>query len=276
MRLQVIHDNKGKTTGVYIPIAEWKESKKQYKLPEISEQEEPTKEQLLMELKEAVNELKLIETGKLKARPAQELLDKLEQIKINREKTRAATEEAKKLEAVNESETFAQSVAVMIEFFRSIDLEKIKKQIEVWNMFNIEKSEIENKATKDVTEHMANFFSVAYKKSATKLSILYEKIAIAQAKKFTAESDNTDDATERKNKILIQLTNILNTRPKLVQAVLAGLGIAAFSFGANALLKINRAQKENTDTMELYAEPTFQPVNSADSILFCSIPKLLR
>ena len=77
MRLQVIHDNKGKTTGVYIPIAQWKELKKQYKLPEISEHEEPTKEQLLMELKEAVNELKLIETGKLKARPAQELLDEL-------------------------------------------------------------------------------------------------------------------------------------------------------------------------------------------------------
>jgi len=41
------------------------------------EYEEPAKEQLLQELKEAVTELKLIEQGKLKARPAKELLDEL-------------------------------------------------------------------------------------------------------------------------------------------------------------------------------------------------------
>lgn len=31
MKLQVIQDSKGKPTGVYIPINEWKELKKQYK-----------------------------------------------------------------------------------------------------------------------------------------------------------------------------------------------------------------------------------------------------
>jgi heme oxygenase len=77
MRLQIIQDSKGKATGVYITISEWKELKKQYKDLEALEYEEPTKEQILQELKEAVNELKLVEQGKLKARPAKELLDEL-------------------------------------------------------------------------------------------------------------------------------------------------------------------------------------------------------
>ncbi len=77
MRLQVIQDGKGKTTGVYIPINEWKELKKQHKDLAVLEYDEPTKEQLLQELKEAVSELSLIEQGKLKARPAKALLDEL-------------------------------------------------------------------------------------------------------------------------------------------------------------------------------------------------------
>lgn len=77
MRLQIIQDSKGEATGVYIPINEWKELKKQYKDLEALEYEEPTKEQILQELKEAVNQLKLVEQGKLKARLAKELLDEL-------------------------------------------------------------------------------------------------------------------------------------------------------------------------------------------------------
>lgn len=77
MKIQIIQDSKGKATGVYIPISEWKELKKQFKDLEALEHEEPTKEQILQELKEAVNELKLVEQGKLKARPAKELLDEL-------------------------------------------------------------------------------------------------------------------------------------------------------------------------------------------------------
>lgn len=75
MRLQVIQDSKGKATGVYIPIKEWENLKKQYKDLEVLEFEEPTKQQLLLELKEAITQLKLVEQGKLKARPAKELLD---------------------------------------------------------------------------------------------------------------------------------------------------------------------------------------------------------
>jgi heme oxygenase len=77
MGLQVIQDSKGKATGIFIPINEWKRLKKQYKELETLEFEEPTKEQLLQELKEAVQELGLIEQGKLSARPAKALLDEL-------------------------------------------------------------------------------------------------------------------------------------------------------------------------------------------------------
>lgn len=77
MRLQVIQDSKGEATGVYIPINEWEELKRLYRDLEALEYEEPTKEQVLQELKEAVHELQLIEQGKLKARPAKELLNEL-------------------------------------------------------------------------------------------------------------------------------------------------------------------------------------------------------
>lgn len=77
MRLQIIQDGRGNTTGVYIPINEWKELKKQYKDLEVLEYEEPTKQQLMEELKEAITQLTLIEKGKLKSRSAKSLLDEL-------------------------------------------------------------------------------------------------------------------------------------------------------------------------------------------------------
>lgn len=77
MKLQIIEDSKGEATGIFIPIQDWKELKKRYKDLETLEHGQPTKDQLLQELKEAVNELNLIEQGKLKARPAKALLDEL-------------------------------------------------------------------------------------------------------------------------------------------------------------------------------------------------------
>ena len=77
MSLQLIQDGSGKTTGVFIPIREWKQLKKQHRDLEFLEYTEPTKAQILQELKEAVMELPLIEKGKLKARPAKELLNEL-------------------------------------------------------------------------------------------------------------------------------------------------------------------------------------------------------
>lgn len=77
MRLQIIQDSKGKPTGVFIPINEWDDLKKQYKDLEKLEYEEPSKQQILSELRDALKELKLVEEGKLKLRPAQELLNEL-------------------------------------------------------------------------------------------------------------------------------------------------------------------------------------------------------
>jgi len=53
------------------------ELKKQYKDLEVLEHEGHSKEQILKELKQAVTELKLVEQGKLKARPAKDLLNEL-------------------------------------------------------------------------------------------------------------------------------------------------------------------------------------------------------
>ena len=77
MRLQVIQDSNGKATGVFIPISDWKELKKKHKDLKVLEEEETGKAQILRELKEAVIELSLIEKGKLKARPAKDLLNEL-------------------------------------------------------------------------------------------------------------------------------------------------------------------------------------------------------
>lgn len=73
----MIQDARGNDTGVYIPIDEWKLLKKQFKDLQVLEYKEPGKELLLAELKEAVNQLTLIEQGKLKSRPAKKLLDEL-------------------------------------------------------------------------------------------------------------------------------------------------------------------------------------------------------
>jgi hypothetical protein len=77
MSVQVIHDGKGRATGVYIPINEWEALKKRYEDLESMEVVEPSKEQVLSELAQAIKELALIEEGKLKARPAKELLNEL-------------------------------------------------------------------------------------------------------------------------------------------------------------------------------------------------------
>jgi len=47
------------------------------KEPEEEQYEEPTKEQLLQEIREAAEDMNLIRQGKLKGRPLQELLDEL-------------------------------------------------------------------------------------------------------------------------------------------------------------------------------------------------------
>ncbi len=77
MKLQIIQDSKGKATGVYIPISDWNALKKQYSELEVLEFEEPSKEQILLDLDQAINELALIKKGKLRGIPARDLINEL-------------------------------------------------------------------------------------------------------------------------------------------------------------------------------------------------------
>lgn len=72
MSLQILKDNNGKDSGVFIPIQDWKKLKKKYRgLDEIETN------QAIEDLKESLLELKLIEQGKKKGRPAREFLNEL-------------------------------------------------------------------------------------------------------------------------------------------------------------------------------------------------------
>lgn len=77
MNLQYISDNKGKKTGVFIPIDDWKILEKH--LSEVVEldYQEPTKAEILEGLKSAFNEVKLHREGKIKLKLARELLHEL-------------------------------------------------------------------------------------------------------------------------------------------------------------------------------------------------------
>jgi len=77
MSFQIINEPSGKISGVFIPIKQWNKLKKKYKDLEVLEQAEPSKEEVINELKEAVAQLQLIEEGKLKSRPFQAFLDEL-------------------------------------------------------------------------------------------------------------------------------------------------------------------------------------------------------
>lgn len=77
MNLQYISDNRGKTTGVFIPIEEWEGLKSKFKGLEEVELAEQSKEEILQGLQQAVEEMNLIKQGKLKARDAKDLLNEL-------------------------------------------------------------------------------------------------------------------------------------------------------------------------------------------------------
>jgi len=77
MNLQYISDSKGKTTGIFIPIKDWEVLKKRHDGLEEEEYIEPTKQEILDGIKQAVKEVNLIKKGKLKAIPIKELLIEL-------------------------------------------------------------------------------------------------------------------------------------------------------------------------------------------------------
>ena len=77
MNLQYISDFNRKTTGVFIPIQEWESLKSKFQGLEDEDIGEQSKEEVLQGLRQAVEELNLVKQGKLKARPARELLNEL-------------------------------------------------------------------------------------------------------------------------------------------------------------------------------------------------------
>jgi hypothetical protein len=77
MNLQYISDNKGKKAGVFIPIEDWKILQKHLAGLVDLEYNEPDKAEILDGLRNAVDEVKLHREGKVKLKPARELLHEL-------------------------------------------------------------------------------------------------------------------------------------------------------------------------------------------------------
>ncbi len=76
MGLQVIQDSDGKNTGVFIPYKEWSKLKKQHKYLAALEHEE-SKEDILANIKEGMEEVQLFKKGKLKTTSAKDFLNGL-------------------------------------------------------------------------------------------------------------------------------------------------------------------------------------------------------
>lgn len=77
MNIQYISDYKGNTTGVFIPIQEWEGLKSKFKGLEEVELAEQSKNNILENIKNGLEELKLIEKGELRTRPAKEFINEL-------------------------------------------------------------------------------------------------------------------------------------------------------------------------------------------------------
>jgi len=77
MNLQYVSDNKGKKTGVFIPIDDWEILLRHLNGLDDIEYNEPTKAEILEGLQDAFNEVKLHREGKIKLNPARELLHEL-------------------------------------------------------------------------------------------------------------------------------------------------------------------------------------------------------
>ncbi len=77
MSVQIIEDSRGNATGVYIPIKEWKELKKQHKDLEALEQIQHDNTAVKDNLNAGLKEVALFKKGKLKTTPAKDFLNEL-------------------------------------------------------------------------------------------------------------------------------------------------------------------------------------------------------
>jgi hypothetical protein len=77
MKLQYVSDNRGRKTGVFIPIADWNILKTHLSGVFSLEIEEPTKAEILRGFSDALNEVKRHRDGNVKLKSARELLHEL-------------------------------------------------------------------------------------------------------------------------------------------------------------------------------------------------------
>jgi hypothetical protein len=77
MGLQIIQGGNGKPMGVFIPINDWELLKKEYKNLQVWEDDAPSEAEVLAGIKDALEEVKLIKAGKLKAKSLTESLNEL-------------------------------------------------------------------------------------------------------------------------------------------------------------------------------------------------------
>ena len=77
MSLQIIQGGNGKPAGVFIPMKDWENMKKEYQNLQKWEEPIPTKAEILVGIKDAIEEVKLIKAGKIKTKSLKELLNEL-------------------------------------------------------------------------------------------------------------------------------------------------------------------------------------------------------
>ncbi|MEA3496743.1 MAG: hypothetical protein U9R42_11990 [Bacteroidota bacterium] len=78
MNLQYISDNTGKPAGIFIPLKDWRLLIRKYKgLDNEVDNTESTKEEIFASIKQGLNEIQLIEQGKMKTTPLKDFLNDL-------------------------------------------------------------------------------------------------------------------------------------------------------------------------------------------------------
>jgi hypothetical protein len=78
MRLQILQDDRGRNTGVFIPYNEWNKLKKQHKdLAALEHIDSEMEENILANVKKGLEEVQLFKKGKLKTTSAKDFLNEL-------------------------------------------------------------------------------------------------------------------------------------------------------------------------------------------------------
>lgn len=77
MRLQYLTDSMGKTTGVFIPIKDWDKIKEYFKEVDDGVYREPTKEEIINNIRQGLREVQMIEKGKMEATTLNDFLNEL-------------------------------------------------------------------------------------------------------------------------------------------------------------------------------------------------------